>query len=93
MSASSSRSKAPTTLIGERTDDMKKGTMQLVQTARSIWEYQNSLRKQQQMKNVFAKNPLRGASSSGEKAGAIDDITALVIVLNPRIDKSQLQIV
>lgn len=73
---------------------MKKGTMQLVQTARSIWEYQNSLRKQQQMKNVFAKSPLRGASSgSGDKAGAIDDITAVVIVLNPRIDKNQLQIV
>jgi hypothetical protein len=44
------------------------------------------------MKNVFGKNPLRGASS-GEKAGAIDDITALVIVLNPKIDKNQLQIV
>lgn len=71
---------------------MKKGTMQIVQAARSIWEHQNALRKQQQMKNVFAKNPLRGASQP-EKTGAIDDITALIIVLNSKIDKSALQII
>lgn len=68
---------------------MKKGVLQLVQTARSIWEYQNTLRKQQHMKNMFAKNPLRSAATQ-DKTGAIDDITALVIVLNPKIDKSLL---
>ena len=44
------------------------------------------------MKNMFAKNPLRSAANP-DKTGAIDDITALVIVLNPKIDKSALQIV
>ena len=70
---------------------MKKGVIQLVQVARSVWEYQNTLRKQQHMKNMFAKNPLRTAGNP-DKTGAIDDITALVIVLNPKIDKSALQI-
>jgi hypothetical protein len=43
------------------------------------------------MKNMFAKNPLRSANNP-DKAGAIDDITALLIVLNPKIDKTALQI-
>ena len=40
------------------------------------------------MKNML-KVPLR--SSQPEKQGAIDDITAILIVLNPKIDKSSLQ--
>ena len=39
------------------------------------------------MKNMFGKGiPLR--SSAPVKEGAIDDITALLVVLNPKIDKS-----
>jgi hypothetical protein len=72
-----------------RTDDLKKGVYPLVQTARSIWEYQNALRKQQQMKNVFAKNPLR-TTQQPEKQGAIDDISAILIILNNKIDKNSL---
>lgn len=70
---------------------MKKGVIQLVQTARSIWEYQNSLRKQHMKNAMFNKvGPLR--SQQIEKGGAVDDITALMIVLNSKIDKSILQI-
>lgn len=60
-----------------------------MQAARSIREYQNALRKQQQMKNVFAKNPLR-TTQQAEKQGAIDDISAILIVLNNKIDKNSL---
>lgn len=69
---------------------MKKAAIQIVQTARSIWEYQNNLRRQQHMKNMFGKAiPLR--SGGAEKQGAIDDITAILIVLNPKLDKVFLQ--
>lgn len=41
------------------------------------------------MKNMFGKAlPLR--SSSVEKTGAVDDITAIIVVLNPKIDKGSL---
>ena len=39
----------------KETEDMKKGVVQLVSTARSIWEYQNFLRNQQRSKNMFGK--------------------------------------
>jgi hypothetical protein len=43
------------------------------------------------MKNMFGKAmPFR--SSQPDKIGANDDITALLIVLNPKIDKSALQL-
>ena len=59
----------------------------MVQAARSIWEYQNNLRRQHNARNVINKAlPLR--SGQTEKAGAIDDITGIVVVLNPKIDKS-----
>ena len=39
------------------------------------------------MKNVFGKAiPLR--PTGVEKAGAIDDITAVLVVLNPKLDRS-----
>ena len=72
-----------------RTEDLKKGIVQLVQTARSIWEYQNMLRNQQRSKNMFGKAiPFR--SQQQEKAGAVDDISAIMIVLNSKIDKAAL---
>ena len=38
------------------------------------------------MKNMFGKAiPLR--ANQTEKPGAIDDITAIIVVLNPKIDK------
>lgn len=41
------------------------------------------------MKNMFGKAlPLRAGVI--EKQGAIDDITAVLVVLNPKIDKSLL---
>ena len=42
------------------------------------------------MKSMFGKAlPLRAGT---EKPGAIDDITAVLVVLNPKIDKAQLNL-
>ena len=43
------------------------------------------------MKNMLGKAlPIR--QNQTEKTGAVDDITALLVVLNPKIDKSALQL-
>jgi hypothetical protein len=47
------------------------------------------LRNQQRSKNMFGKSiPFR--SQQQEKAGAVDDISAIMIVLNSKIDKAAL---
>ena len=47
------------------------------------------LRNQQRSKNMFGKAiPFR--SQQQEKAGAVDDISAIMIVLNSKIDKAAL---
>ncbi len=74
--------------IIRESDDIRKSAQQLVITARTIWDYNNNQRKQQYLKSMFNKGTAKKEVES--KPGAIDDITAIVIVFNPRQDKSQL---
>ncbi len=72
-------------------EDIKKSHIELAQTARSLWEYQNNMRRNMIMKQMLAKSHIQGKQVMQQiKEGAVDDITAVVVILNPRFDKSSL---